>query len=188
MKKTILALTTVLALFAGVPVYASPAADFASKVTEPVTASTSNTATDSESVGTDPTVNIIYQSELDEQAVRYLNRTPSDYWDARDLRKERTTRPYNVKPISPNYSLKPNEKKIVKYVRLCQGQKLDVNIRWYNKTLSNLSVKYANVPPFPKKEVQVEQDGYYLIELVTPPSADASLFTFFMQLTSYEKR
>lgn len=176
MKKAILSLTIVLAMFSSITVHAAHVADSALQakddITAPVTENTARTTVDI------PTINIIYQSQLDEQA---------HYWDARDLRnKEHSTRQYSVKPISPIYSVKPNEKKIVKYIRLCRGQKLDVNIRWYNKTLSNLSISRGNLSPSPKKEMQVEQDGYYLIELIAPPSTSVNLYTFFMHLTPYE--
>ncbi|GAC43867.1 hypothetical protein [Paenibacillus popilliae] len=161
MRKTILSLTAALTMFAVVPVDASPVVDSASDVSV------------NEFVTTEPTVNIMYRSELD------VPRNSLSFSDGRNV----TGKEGGIIDLS----LKPGERKVVEYIQLSKGQKLQAGITWYNTILADGSTKYEIRPTLSGKEIIAEKDGYYLVEYIAPNS-DVQEYRLVTGTTTYGKQ
>lgn len=159
MQKTVFSLTTVLALFAGVPVYTSSIVS-ASEV------SVRSIVTDTEpqiQIAHLPTLDISYESE--------------DFIDGRNLPRRAQTR------TSSNSVNKGEMRRFQRY-QLAKGQKLIATIHWYDKSLSDgseetgwYSFKNRGSKPLQRVEKHIEKDGFYAIELVTPSAQfDVNLY------------
>ncbi|GAC42581.1 hypothetical protein [Paenibacillus popilliae] len=160
MKKTILSLFAMLAISAIAPtIYASPVVDSASEVSV------------KEVVTTEPTVNIIYRSELD------VPRDSLSFIDGRDVNEKASG--------ITDHTLKPGERK-VKYYQLSQGQKLRAGIMWYNVVLPDGSTKWGVTTAPNGKEITAEKDGYYLVEYIAPNS-DVQEYSLVTGSTIYKK-
>jgi len=162
MKKTILSLTAVLAMFAGVTVHAQSVSNSDSEVTG------------NEFVATEPTVNIIYRSELD------VPRNSKAFYDARGVKGKDGG--------ILDFTLKPDKREVREYIQLSQGQKLRAGVTWFNVTSSDGSITYQIRPTSTDsvKEITADKDGYYLIEYATPKS-DVQEYTLVTGTTVYEK-
>lgn len=162
MKKTILSLTAALTMFAGVPVDASPVVD-----------DSASDVSVNEFVTTEPTVNIMYRSELD------VPRNSLSFSDGRNV---------NGKDSGIiHLSLKPGERKVVEYIQLSQGQKLRAGITWYNMILADGSTKSEIRPTSSGKGIIAEKDGYYLVEYIAPNS-DVQEYRLVTGSTTYGKQ
>ncbi|GAC42583.1 hypothetical protein [Paenibacillus popilliae] len=141
MKKTILSLTAVLSIFASV----SPI------YAAPVADSASKVSVN-EFVSTEPTVDIIYQSKVPDNGAYIYDGT------------------YPMPEIFLS-SLKPGEHKIVRYVKLHQGEKLTIFFGGYSMTLADGSrTNFSEENKIIEKIA--DKDGIYSVEFSLPKVPD----------------
>ncbi|GAC43376.1 hypothetical protein [Paenibacillus popilliae] len=149
MKKTILSLTAVIAMFASVPVYASPVVDSASDVSV------------NESVITEPKVKLIYQSKVPE------NVPTVDYRPSSDLQVYRS------------HSVKPGEHKRIAYIKLHEGQIVTVHMSGFSATLTNGSEEFLKPKSKSKNRFIKKDGVYLVeVTLPKIPNLDVKEYSF----------
>lgn len=142
MKKTILSLTAVLAMFASVPAFASPVVDSAKEV-----------SASSMSTITEPQIKIERITMLD------VPRSSSSFVDGRSLSGK-------VESVIESIVDKDQTKKFHRY-QLSKGQKLIFTMGWYD-TFKDKKLIQEEIDSIQKIEKTIEEDGYYAIDLIAP--------------------